>query len=121
MKQCGANGYLTVAGKPCQQYLKGKEEACLWHSRSAEERSLLASRGTIAAKLKAALPESFVVPEELTRPATRKLIRDLVEWTLKKSSVDYKRVEVVKGLLGLVATLEQADETARLADAVLAS
>lgn len=58
--KCGEHGFLTVKGTPCGQELKKMrggsiEHACLWHSRTPEERSRLALKGSIASRMKKAL------------------------------------------------------------------
>lgn len=51
---CGEKGFTTVSGEPCGQIINPKAAACLWHSRTAPERRMLALRGAAASALKSA-------------------------------------------------------------------
>lgn len=91
--KCGENGHLTVHGLPCGQELKKRgETACLWHSRTKEERTALAAKGHLVSRMKKALPEGAVKFTFADEDAVIAFAEDMARQALTKD-VDQHRIK----------------------------
>src|SRR5262245_31942341 len=116
--KCGDLGHQTATGGPCQQNIGAKAAGCLWHSRNAEERSLLATKGSIASRMNRALPASTALPEFETPEAIIRFARELGRLALT-ADVDMRRLAEARGAAQLALSAHQAQTQARLVDALL--
>ncbi len=89
--KCGDRGHKTVAGTPCGQIIGPDTPACIWHSRTPEERTTLAMRGGLKSKMRAALPHDYAVTF-VDREAVTRFVEDLAQRALVED-VDLRRID----------------------------
>jgi hypothetical protein len=106
--KCGDKGFKTAAGLPCGQTINPKQPACLWHSRTPEERRLLALRGTAASMMKTmeVVPDSTPAPQLASVDGVVALLQDTIQRT-RTGRLDPRRAEaVMQGALRAVQALQ---------------
>jgi len=64
--RCGDRGHTKADGTPCLQPIPKNAPACVWHSRTPEERRVFAARGAGASLLKAGMATRDVLPPDTT-------------------------------------------------------
>lgn len=116
--KCGDRGHRTAAGEPCQQNIGARATGCLWHSRDAEGRRLLALKGGIASRMKTALPSSYQVPAFADPEAIVSFAQELARMALTED-VDRGRVAEARLAAGLALSAHTAQTQARLVEALL--
>jgi hypothetical protein len=111
--KCGEKGWKTAAGEPCQQNISRHAIGCLWHSRTPQERAVVAQRGAVASRMKSleVLAESTPLPE-LDDDDGRGLIRETIQ-QVRTGKLDPRRAEVVLGGVVKAAQLKAAREAAK--------
>jgi len=98
--KCGDKGHVTALGQPCNQNIPKGASACLWHSRTAEQRSLLAARGSVAANHRRALSKDYRLRPFDNREAVIQFAQDMAELALK-APVDLRRIDSALRAAGL--------------------
>jgi hypothetical protein len=116
--KCGDLGHQTAMGGPCQQNIGAKATGCLWHSRNADERRLLALKGGIASRMRTALPSTYQVPEFTDPDSIVAFARELAGMALKED-VDRGRVAEARLAAGLALSAHAARTQQQLVDALL--
>lgn len=116
--KCGDRGFKNAIGEPCGQNISPHARACLWHTRDAGARRLLAAKGAIASRLKRALPSSYQIPELVTIESIIAFARELIRLALTED-VDLRRVSEARGGLALMVSAFSVREQGRLVDALL--
>jgi len=116
--RCGDKGHLTATGAPCGQTIAASAAGCLWHSRDAEGRRLLALKGGIASRMRTALPVSYQIPEFSDPDAIVRFAQELARVALKED-VDLRRVAEARGAAGLALSAHAARAQQQLVDALL--
>ena len=116
--KCGDRGHLTAAGEPCQQTIGVRAAACVWHSRDAEGRRLLALKGGIASRMRTALPSTYQVPEFASPESIVGFAQELARMALTED-VDRGRVAEARLAAGLALSAFQARSQERLVEALL--
>ena len=117
--KCGDRGHLNIEGKPCQQNINPKAAACCWHSRSPKQRSQLAIKGALAAKMHRALPADDPMPilqEGL--PGLEAACRYLFGVSLKRN-IDRWRLSEARGFLTLLFQAEDLKDRRKLYEAII--
>jgi hypothetical protein len=107
--KCGERGHRTVHGLPCGQEIAESAPGCIWHSRTPEERSELASRSQLEGqrRRKRVLPGSTPHPL-LSDPAARQqVLADTIQ-QVRTGQLDPQRGSVV------IAGVRAAGEEQRL-------
>lgn len=90
--KCGDRGHRTASGKPCQQNIASTAKGCLWHTRNAEQRHVLAVAGGIASRRRHVLPVDYhMIPFE-SRECVIRFAEDLARRVLT-SDLDARRVD----------------------------
>lgn len=118
--KCGDRGHLTAAGQPCQQNIAPKAAGCLWHIRSKKQRALLATKGSLAAKMNKALPADDPMPVlEEGLPGLEAACRYLFGVSLKRN-IDRWRLSEARGFLTLLFQAEDLKDRRRLYEAIIA-
>lgn len=116
--KCGALGHKTALGKPCDQNIPASAKGCLWHTASPARRRLLATKGSLAARMNRALPRTYrVIPFE-SREAVIRFVEDLAQRVLT-ADVDRGRIDTAlrAASVALSGFAQQTQE--RLVEALL--
>ncbi len=116
--KCGDKGFVTAAGLPCQQNINPKATGCLWHSRTPEQRSIVATRGALAAKMKKALPTDHPIPPLDGLSSYEGACRDLYRLSLT-GNVDRWRLTEARGAIALLMQAEQVRAQQQLYQALV--
>ncbi|MCH8039557.1 MAG: hypothetical protein IH977_04340 [Nitrospinae bacterium] len=117
--KCGDKGHLTAQGQPCGQNINVKAAGCLWHVRSKKQRTVLATRGALAARLNKALPVGDPMPilqEGL--PGLEAACRYLFGVSLKRN-IDRWRLTEARGFLTLLFQAEDLKDRRKLYEAIV--
>jgi hypothetical protein len=106
--KCGDKGFVTATGAPCGQTIGTRAKACIWHSRTAEERSALALRGGIATRMRTVptLPEETPSPVLDNPEGVRQLIAETVQ-AARTGKLDHRIASVV--IAGATAAIKLAE------------
>ena len=105
--KCGDRGHLTAAGQPCQQNIAQKQ------------RALLATKGSLAAKMNRALPADDPMPVlEEGLPGLEAACRYLFGVSLKRN-VDRWRLTEARGFLTLLFQAEDLKDRRKLYEAIV--
>ena len=102
--RCGDKGFIRADGQPCMQPIPSSAVACVWHSRTKEERSLFAAKGAGASLMKAGMATKAVLPASTPAPSMgtaaeiTEEIRVLIHRVLT-GQLDPRRGEVALGAL----------------------
>ena len=116
--KCGDRGHVTTAGTPCQQTIATTAAGCVWHTRSAEGRRILALKGGIASRMRTALPATTPEPPFDT-------VENVIAWSQRMArtalveDVDPRRLAEARGFAQLALSALSAQTQARLVDALL--
>jgi hypothetical protein len=116
--KCGERGHVTATGAPCGQTIGATAVGCLWHSRTPDQRRLLALKGGIASRMRTALPASYQIPEFTDEASILTFARELARMALK-DDVDLRRVSEARGAASLALSAVSARSQAKLVDALL--
>ncbi len=117
--KCGDKGFVTAAGLPCQQNIPRTAPGCLWHSRTAEERSIVATKGAIAAKMRRALPADYPMPSlDDGLDGCEAAAKELYKLSLT-GNVDRWRLTEARGALALLLQAKQVRATEQLYEALV--
>ena len=116
--KCGDRGFVNAAGQPCGQVIGVKAAACIWHSRTPEERSLLALKGGIASRLQRALPATYAMIPFDSRESVVRFAEDLARRVLTED-VDPRRVDSALRAAGVALSAFTAQTQERLVEALL--
>ncbi len=116
--KCGDLGFTNALGQPCQQNIASDAKGCLWHSRTAAERSLLAARGPFVARMKRALPADYQAPQFATREDVLVFVRDLLQWALT-GDIEKWRIAEARQAANLALSVFEAQDQRKLIDAIL--
>ncbi len=116
--KCGDKEFVTAAGLPCQQNINPKTSGCLWHSKTPKQRSLLATRGALAAKMKKALPSDHPIPSLDGLASYEGACRDLYRLSLT-GNVDRWRLTEARGAIALLMQAEQVRAQQQLYEALV--
>jgi hypothetical protein len=116
--KCGDRGHVNAEGQPCQQTIGVRAAACIWHSRDAEGRRLLALKGGIASRMRSALPATtpeppFDSPENIVAWAQQMAHAALTQ------DVDPRRMAEARGFASLALGALSAKTQQQLVDALL--
>ncbi len=109
---------MTAAGLPCQQNINPKAPACLWHSKTPKQRSLLATKGSIAAKMMRALPASYQVKPFDSVESIISWAHDMADKCLKED-IDPRRTSEARGFAQLALSAIQSRTQQQMVDALL--
>jgi hypothetical protein len=115
---CGDKGHLTATGQPCGQVIAPDAPACIWHSRDAEGRRLLAMRGGIASRMRSALPESTPEPPFDSPDSIVAWSQQMAKVALTQD-VDPRRMAEARGFAQLALSALSAKTQQQLVDALL--
>lgn len=116
--KCGDRGHVTSAGTSCQQTIGAKAKACVWHSRTAEGRRLLALKGGIASRMQRALPADYRMLPFESREAVIRFAEEMARLALKED-VDPRRVDTALRAAGVTLSGFAAATQERLVDALV--
>lgn len=116
--KCGDLGFTNAAGAPCGQNIAADATGCLWHSRTAEERSLLATKGAIASKMKKALPADYAMRPFDSRDSVIQFAQDLAYRVLTQD-VDPRRIDTALRAAQVALSGFAAATQEKLVDALL--
>ena len=116
--KCGDKGHTTRLGAPCQQTIGVDAKGCLWHTRDAAERHLLALKGGLVAGRRNKLPESYRVPAFSSRENILAFVQDLAQRVLIHD-VDPRRVDSALRAAGVALTAHAQATQEQLVDALL--
>ncbi len=116
--KCGDKGFVTAAGLPCQQNISVRASGCLWHSRTAEQRSIVATRGALAARMKKALPPTYPISSLDGLSGCEKAIQEGYELSAK-GDVDAWRLREMRGFVALRIQVEQVRAQQQLYEALV--
>jgi hypothetical protein len=116
--KCGDRGHVGRDGQPCGQVISTSAQACVWHSRDAEGRRLLALKGGIASRMRSALSAStpeppFDSPESIVAWSQR------MAHTALTQDVDPRRMAEARGFAQLALSALSAKPRPQLVDALL--
>lgn len=117
--RCGDRGHVTASGQPCGQTISAKAQACIWHSKTPAERSVLALKGSIASRMNRALPATLPEPPFDT-------VDNIVTWSQQMAKaaltedVDPRRLAEARGFAQLALSALAQRTQARLVDALTA-
>ena len=105
-------------GAPCGYRLNGRQ--CPWHGDAStpESRQLHAFKGSVASRLRTALPSSYHIPEFTDEASILAFARELARMALK-DDVDLRRVAEARGAASLALSAVSARSQAKLVDALL--
>lgn len=118
--KCGDRGFKTVNGTPCGQTIGARAKACIWHSRTPEERTLMASRASLCKKNRRLLPADFanaMVPFN-SRESVIQFAQDLARRVLTED-VDPRRIDSALRAAGVALNGFAAQTQEKLVDALL--
>jgi len=115
--KCGDKGFTTVTGHPCGQTIGADTPACIWHSRTPEERTLLASKGGLKTTIKRAFPSDYAVgfPD---REAVVRVVEDLAKRALT-DQVDLGRIDTALRAASVALTAFGMATQEKMVDALL--
>jgi hypothetical protein len=116
--KCGDLGFTTSLGAPCQQNVGRASKGCLWHSRSPEQRAVLAMKGGLASKMRRAKPADYVMAPWDDRAAVVRFAEDMARTALTED-VDPRRVDVALRAAGVALQGFAAETQEKLVDALL--
>lgn len=116
--KCGERGFKTVTGEPCGQEIGARAAGCLWHSRTAEERSLLATKGALASRMRRFLPTTTPPPEFGSTAAIVTWAQETAQRVLS-GALDPRAASEARQLAALTIQARSADAQERLVDALL--
>ncbi len=116
--KCGDKGHKTVHGEPCGQTIPARAKGCLWHSRTPEQRSILARKGGIARSLEKALPSTYNAPPFDTRESIVEWARDMAGKVLR-GELSPKLSAEARGHAQLALQARTAEAQERLVEALL--
>ena len=105
-------------GGPCGFTLPTGATACAYHSTDAAGRSLLASKGPEARRMKRLLPAEYRVPAFDTREAVQRFARDLAHKVLTEK-VDPRRVDTALRAAGVALSALTAQTQEKLLETLL--
>jgi hypothetical protein len=91
--KCGEKGHETALGKPCEQNIAADAVGCLWHSRTPEQRAVLAMKGGIASRMRRGLPADYQMTAFDNRESVIRFAEDMARRVLVED-VDPRRVDV---------------------------
>jgi hypothetical protein len=118
--RCGEkSGHLTKDGTLCQQPIPATAKGCIWYVRTPEERSLLATKGSLASRMKRALPATYACPEFTETESIIAFARELGRLALT-ADVDMRRLAEARGAAQLALSAHSVQAQARMVDALLA-
>jgi hypothetical protein len=110
---CGNLGFIGRNGQPCGQSINATtKEPCIWHKSTPEERKAVSQLGTMASKMKKALPDLTI--GDLTQDEG---ILQTLSALLKAAAsqpVELRRVSEIRQGLGVAVSLRQAAATREL-------
>ncbi len=115
---CGDLGHKTIHGQPCGQTVGRGKKACIWHSRTPEQRSVLARKGGIARSLEKALPSTYNVPPFDTRESIVEWAREMAGKVLR-GELSPKLSAEARGHAQLALQARTAEAQERLVEALL--
>lgn len=115
--KCGERGFLTKHGQPCQQEISDAAAGCLWHTRTAEERQLLALTGAMKARVKT-LPKTTPRPDFATRESILRWAEETARLVLTGELTPRLAAEA-RQLAGLALQAHAAEVQEKLVDALL--
>lgn len=118
MPRCGDFGHKTIHGESCQQTVPRGKKACIWHSRTPEQRSILARKGGIARALEKALPSTYQVPPFDTRESIVNWAREMAGKVLR-GELSVKLSAEARGHAQLALQARTAEAQERLVEALL--
>jgi hypothetical protein len=116
--KCGDKGHTTATGAPCGQTIAATAAGCVWHTRDAEGRRLLATRGALASRMQHYLPSSAPRPEFSSTAA----IVTWAEQTAHKvlaGELDPRAAGEARQLAALTIAARSADATQQLVEALV--
>ncbi len=116
--KCGDKGHKTIHGAPCGQTIPARAKGCLWHSRTPEQRSILAANGGIVRNIKNALPPEYQVPPFDTRESIVEWARDMAGKVLR-GELSPKLSAEARGHAQLALQARTAEAQERLVEALL--
>ena len=115
---CGERGHVGKDGRPCRQNINAKAAGCVWHVLSPEGRSAMALKGSVASRMKRALPSSYQIPEFESPEAIIAFARELARLALT-GDVDMRRVGEARQAAMLALSGHSAQTQARLVEALV--
>lgn len=116
--KCGEKGFLTKAGLPCGQDISESRKACLWHSKTPEERSRLGARGGLASRMNKVMDASYVMVPFTSRESVIHFAQELAQRVLTEK-VDPRRVDTALRAANVALTAYGAQTQERLVEALL--
>jgi hypothetical protein len=116
--KCGDKGFLTADGQPCGQPIAASAKGCVWHSRTPEERSALATKGALASRMRRYLPTAAPAPEFSTTEAIVRWAEQTAHRVLT-GTLDPRAASEARQLAALTVSARQAEAQASLVDALM--
>ncbi len=116
--KCGDKGHKTIHGAPCGQTIPARAKGCLWHSRTPEQRSILAAKGGIVRNIKNALPPDYQVPPFDSRESIIAWSQDMAGNVLR-GELSPKLSAEARGHAQLALQARTAEAQERLVEALL--
>ncbi len=115
---CGDRGFKTKTGRPCGFNIKADANGCKYHLLGPKGRSLLASKGPLARRLKRLLPGNYEVPAFDTRESVQRFAQDLAHKVLT-TPCDPRRIDTALRAAGVALSALAAATQEKLLDALL--
>ena len=116
--KCGDKGHKTKHGVPCDQNISARAKGCLWHTRNAAQRRILAAKGSVVGRMKNVLPATYRVPPFDTRESIVNWARDMAGKVLR-GELSPKLSAEARGHAQLALQARTAEAQERLVEALL--
>ncbi len=115
---CGDRGFKNKVGQPCRFNIRADAKGCKSHLLGPKGRSLLASKGPAARRMKRLLPGNYCVPPFDTRESIIRFVQDLAHRVLT-TKVDPRRIDSALRAAGEARAVLAAATQEKLLDALL--
>ncbi len=116
--KCGERGFKTKTGQPCRFNIRADANGCKYHLLGPKGRSLLASKGPAARRMKRLLPGNYCVPPFDTRESIIQFVHHITRQVLVEK-VDPRRIDTaLRGATVALSALAGATQE-KLLDALL--
>ena len=115
---CGERGFKTKTGRPCRFTISAAAKGCKYHLLGPKGRSLLASRGPLARRLKRLLPGNYEIPCFDSRESVQRFAQDLAHKVLT-TPCDPRRIDTALRAAGVALSALAAATQEKLLDALL--
>ncbi|MDA2910419.1 hypothetical protein MYX04_05765 [Nitrospiraceae bacterium AH_259_D15_M11_P09] len=116
--KCGERGFKTKTGQPCKFNISDAANGCKYHLLGPKGRSLLASKGPAARRLRRLLPANYEVPAFDNRESVQRFAQDLARKVLT-TPCDPRRIDTALRAAGVALSALAAATQEKLVDALL--